>query len=357
MTFKRGNMQIITLKTISAETNIYVGLTFADFKSKIEDMRILNQVRNDIISDITIITDSNVRAIYGKHFSEFNVIELKPVEGSKSLNTIENIYQQLLEYKIDRHGLIIGIGGGVVCDISGFVASTYLRGLRFGFVASTLLAQVDAAIGGKNGVNFLNYKNIIGTITQPEFVICDSRMLDTLPIQEYRCGLAEIVKTALAGNKDLFTLLELNIDSINNKDNSILNKIILEAIKFKVSIIEQDEKDKGIRQILNLGHTFAHAIESNTGMSHGETVSIGLCKSAEISVKMGFLNNSVYGRIKSLLNKFNLPIETKLSFEEMLPAMMKDKKRDDDKINIILIKDIGEPIIHKFNSEELNKLF
>ncbi|OFY96502.1 MAG: hypothetical protein A2309_08155, partial [Bacteroidetes bacterium RIFOXYB2_FULL_35_7] len=296
-------MRTITLKTAITETNIFVDLPFTEFKSIIKNKWIPNQVQYDNFSNIAIITDSNVRTIYGRHLSEYNVIELKPGEESKSLETVENIYRQLLDFEIDRHGFIIGIGGGVVCDITGFVASTFLRGVRFGFVASTLLAQVDASIGGKNGVNFLSYKNIVGTITQPEFVICDHAMLDTLLVQEYRCGLAEIVKSALAGNKDLFEMLEQNIDSINGKDKSILNKIILEAIKFKVSIVEQDEKDDGIRQILNFGHTFAHAIESKTGMSHGEAVAIGICKSAEISVKMGLLNNSEHERIKSLLKK------------------------------------------------------
>lgn len=342
-------MDKITLKTATAETNIFVGYPFAEFKKE----EILRFSKNDI----TIITDSNVKAIYGRHFSDYNVIELKPGEDSKSLKTIENIYQQLLDFKLDRHGLIIGIGGGVVCDITGFVASTYLRGVRFGFVASSLLAQVDAAIGGKNGVNLLSFKNVIGTITQPEFVICDPTMLNTLPENEYICGLAEIVKSALVGNKELFNILESNIDTIINKDKSVLYKIIQETIKFKVSIVEQDEKDKGIRQILNLGHTFAHAIESKTGMSHGEAVSIGICKSAELSVKMGLLNDTEFDKIKVLINKFNLPIEMKLSFAEILPALTKDKKRVDDMINFILLKSIGEPIIHKFKSEELIKLF
>ena len=349
-------MRTITLKTAITETNIFVDLPFTEFKSIIKNKWIPNQVQYDNFSNIAIITDSNVRTIYGRHLSEYNVIELKPGEESKSLETVENIYRQLLDFEIDRHGFIIGIGGGVVCDITGFVASTFLRGVRFGFVASTLLAQVDASIGGKNGVNFLSYKNIVGTITQPEFVICDHAMLDALLVQEYRCGLAEIVKSALAGNKDLFEMLEQNIDSINGKDKSILNKIILEAIKFKVSIVEQDEKDDGIRQILNFGHTFAHAIESKTGMSHGEAVAIGICKSAEISVKMGLLNNSEHERIKSLLKKFNLPIDMKLNFAELLPAISKDKKRKDEMINFILLKGIGEPIIHKFKSEELKKL-
>jgi len=341
-------MEIITLNTATAITKIFVGLPFTHFKKD----EILNSAQNDIV----LISDSNVRTIYGSHFSEFNVIELKPGEESKSLITIENIYKQLLDLGIDKHGLIIGIGGGVVCDITGFVASTYLRGVRFGFAATTLLAQVDAAIGGKNGVNFLSYKNIIGTITQPEFVICDPKMLDTLPEKEYRCGLAEIVKSALVGNKELFSILESNIDTIIKKDKSILNKIITDAIKCKVSIVEQDEKDNGIRQILNFGHTLAHAIESKTGISHGEAVSFGISKSAQISVKMGLLSNSEFDRIKSILIKFDLPVELDFSFEELLPAITKDKKRNDDMINFILVKGIGEPIIHKFKTEELKEL-
>jgi 3-dehydroquinate synthase len=342
-------MEIITLKTATAETKIFVDSPFTNFKKE----EILRSAQNDI----AVIIDSNVFSIYGNKLSEFNVIEINPGEESKSLNTIEHIYNQLIDYSIDRKGIIIGIGGGVVCDIAGYTASTYLRGVRFGFVASTLLAQVDAAIGGKNGVNLQGYKNIIGTITQPEFVICDLAMLDTLPVNEYRCGLAEIVKAALAGNKELFLLLEQNIESINKKEKTILKRIIPETIKFKVTVVEQDEKDNGIRNILNLGHTFAHAIESKTGMSHGEAVSIGLCKASEISVKMGLFDNEVYDSIKSLLNKFDLPTELKFSFAELLPSIIKDKKKVNEYINFILLKGIGEPVIHKFKLEELRKLF
>ncbi|TAL68768.1 MAG: 3-dehydroquinate synthase [Bacteroidetes bacterium] len=344
-------MENITLKTASAETKIFINLPFINFREEF-----LSFTQNGYFDNVVIVTDSNVRAIYGNYFSDYHVIEINPGEESKSLKNVENIYKQIFDYNIDRNGFILGIGGGVVCDITGYVASTYLRGVRFGFVATSLLAQVDASIGGKNGVNFLGYKNIIGTINQPEFVICDSEMLGTLQDKEFRCGLAEIVKSSLAGIKELFTFLENNIDSINKKEKSVLNKIISDTIKFKVSIVEHDEWDKGIRQILNLGHTFAHAIESKTGMSHGEAVSIGICKSAEVSVKLDFFSNMDLERIKSLLNKINLPTITNIDFTDVLTFIMKDKKRNSDYINYVLLKAIGAPLIHKFKIEELKEL-
>jgi 3-dehydroquinate synthase len=338
-------MQTITLKTPTTGTSIYVGAKYTEFETQIGN------------SNPVIITDSNVKSLYGSKFSEFNIIEIKPGEKSKSLKTLEIIYKQLLDINFDRYGLIIGIGGGVVCDITGFVASTYLRGLRFGFVATTLLAQVDAAIGGKNGVNFQSYKNIIGTITQPEFVFCDPKMLDTLPDEQFRCGLAEIVKTALIRNKKMFDILDEDKELLAAKEHSILKKIILESIKIKASIVEEDEKDKGQRQILNLGHTFAHAIESKTGIHHGDAVSIGICKAAEISTKLGLLSNSEFERIKLLLKSFKLPVESKIDFAELLPAIIHDKKKKDENINYVLLKNIGNPVIQKFRYDELKKLF
>ncbi|MBI5325314.1 MAG: 3-dehydroquinate synthase [Ignavibacteriae bacterium] len=346
-------MEKITLKTATAATNIFVDVPFNDFNKN----EFLNLSNSENYNKIIIITDSNVRKFYEKLISEYQIIELEPGEQSKTLETTELIYHQLLDFNVDRHSLIVGFGGGVICDITGFVASTFHRGVRFGFISSTLLAQVDASIGGKNGVNYLGYKNIIGTITQPDFVICDSSLLDTLPDKEYINGLAEIIKSSLAGNPDLFKFLENNYVPIINRDITKLNKIITDTISFKVSIVEQDEKDIGVRNILNLGHTFAHALESKSGLSHGEAVSIGLCKSAELSVKMGFLKQSEFDRIKSLLKKFMLPIELKFSIEELLPAIEKDKKRNNNFINYILLNEIGKPVIHGFKFDDLKELF
>ncbi len=338
-------MAYITLKTPTSESHINIGFEFTEFKTQIGK------------SQVVIITDSNINSIYGSQFSEFKVIEIKPGEKSKSLEIIGDIYKHLLDCHIDRNGLIIGIGGGVVCDITGFVATTYFRGIRFGFVATTLLAQVDAAIGGKNGVNFQSFKNIIGTINQPDFVYCDPKMLDSLPDEQYRCGMAEAIKTSLTRNNKLFDFIDENKELIISKEYSVLQKLIYDSVKIKVSIVEADEIEKGARKILNLGHTFAHAIESKTGMQHGEAVSIGVCKAADISLKLGFLADEENKRIRELFKGFGLPTEFKFDFEELLPAILHDKKKDEQIINYILLNGIGKPVIMKFHYNELKKIF
>ena len=189
-----------------------------------------------------IITDSNVGRLYAKNFPPAPVITLEPGEPSKSLTTIDKIYDRLLDLEADRSGFIVGIGGGVVCDIAGFVASTYMRGLRFGYVATSLLAQVDASVGGKNGVNYRGYKNLVGTFNQPEFVICDPHLLKTLPEKEVLCGLAEVVKHALIKDPALLVFLEQNGDGIRSLAADVIERLVSDSVAIKSAVVNQDEK-------------------------------------------------------------------------------------------------------------------
>jgi len=238
-----------------------------------------------------IITDKNVYNLYQSHFPRMPMHIIEPGEASKSFKVAEDIFRWLLQNNADRNSFIVGIGGGVVCDLAGFVASTYMRGVNFGFVSTTLLSQVDASVGGKNGIDIDGYKNIVGTFTQPKFVICDTAMLSTLPITELRCGFAEIVKHTLIDDKPMFEMLEANFHKALSLEKQVIEELIINSITIKAKIVSLDEKEAGERRKLNLGHTWGHAIEKITGIPHGEAVSIGLAFTAWLSEKRGLLKS------------------------------------------------------------------
>lgn len=300
-----------------------------------------------------VITDRNVGRLYGHLFSDYEVIEIGCGERIKNLRTIENIYQRFLELERDRSSFVLGIGGGVVCDIAGFSASTYMRGLRFGFVPSTLLAQVDASIGGKNGVNFKGYKNIVGVFNQPEFIFLDFDFLKTLPKKELLSGLSEVIKHALIANPSLFSFLEKEWPALISLHDQAIEKGVVESIMIKSQIVQTDAKEKGERKKLNFGHTLGHAIEKASGLPHGEAVSIGMVFASEISARKGLLSAKDAGRINILLQNLGLPTQIPVSKELLIDAVKKDKKRQREDIFFILLSKIGEAKIEKMPYEEL----
>lgn len=300
-----------------------------------------------------VITDSNVDGLYGSAFAADEKIVLEPGEGTKTLATIERIYGRLLAMGADRSTFIAAVGGGVVCDITGFAASTYMRGLPFGFAATTLVAQVDAAVGGKNGVNFGGYKNIVGVFQQPLFVICDPDVLRTLPRREVACGLAELVKTAAVGSPDFFEDLELNADRALALEREFIARAVHESLLVKVSIVEADEKEAGERRRLNFGHTLGHAVESVTGLSHGEAVSVGLAFAAELSVRKGFLGRDERDRITRLLKRLGLPLKADAPPEAVLDAVTKDKKKESGSVRFVFLEGIGRPLVREISFIEL----
>ncbi|MDO8553775.1 MAG: 3-dehydroquinate synthase [Candidatus Micrarchaeota archaeon] len=305
---------------------------------------------------VIIITDKNVLQLHGHTFPKCEMISIDSGEGIKTLETVEIIYERLLELEVDRSSIILGIGGGIVCDITGFVATTYLRGIRFGFVPTTLLAQVDASIGGKNGVNFKGYKNMIGAIRQPEFCLFDFELLKTLPESEMKCGFAEIAKHAAIGDASLFSYLEVNYKEILKLKKSIIEKVIYDSLKIKADIVAKDESEKGERMKLNFGHTLGHAIEKTVGLPHGKAVSLGMVLAANISAKKGLLDKKEVERIVRLLENVGLP--TKIDFDKnmVIDAMRKDKKRRGDEINMVLLKSIGNVMITKIKIDELEAM-
>lgn len=302
---------------------------------------------------VIVITDQHVQAHYGAAMPTGEVVAIGSGEKVKSMATVEHLYGRLVALGADRSSFVVAIGGGLVCDVAGFVAATFMRGIRFGFVASTLLAQVDASVGGKNGVNFKGYKNIIGMFRQPEFVLCDLDLLQTLPAREIASGFAEIIKHAAIADAGLFEFLEAHSGAAWRLEREVLEKIIYSSVHLKASIVNRDETEKGERKLLNFGHTFGHAIEKTAGVAHGEAVSAGMVLAARLSVKKGLLTPAAADRLEALIAALHLP--TRLAFDrhKALDALRKDKKRSGGAIDFVLLDGIGRAVIREIALEEL----
>lgn len=294
---------------------------------------------------LVIITDEHVNQHYGAFLPDGLRVTIKPGESSKTLSIASDIYGQLIANEIDRTCFIVGVGGGIVCDLAGYIASTYLRGLPFGFISTSLLSQVDASIGGKNGVNYEGYKNMVGVIRQPAFVICDPVMLSTLPREEYFMGFAEVIKYGAIMDAALFDLLEKEHSKALDGEAGTLEEIISTCVAAKCRIVEADEQESGERKKLNFGHTFAHAFERNSGIPHGEAVSIGMVLAAGLSEKLGGTGSQEVDRLRELLLKYHLPVVYPHSFDDVFEVIKRDKKRGGNSIGMILLNKIGEAVI------------
>ena len=301
-----------------------------------------------------IITDKTVAAIYGNRFPDCPVITIGLGEKIKILDTVIDIYGQLVELEADRSSFILGIGGGIVCDIAGFVASTYMRGTHFGFVATTLLAQVDASVGGKNGVNFGGFKNMVGVFNQPEFVVCDLTVLASLPVREALCGFAEIIKHGAIADSRMLDFLEAHQDEALQLDQAIVEYLVYRSVEIKVSVVTRDERERGERRKLNFGHTFGHAIEKLTGMPHGEAVGIGMVLAAKLSVQMGLLHPREARRLERIIAGYGLPVSPPIDLESMLAAVRKDKKREGGLIHFVFLDALGSARVEEIALQELH---
>ncbi len=305
------------------------------------------------------ITDPNLDAIWGDviRACTSEQIVIPTGEENKTLSTVETIHRRLIELGADRGAYIVGFGGGIVTDITGFAASTYLRGVEFGFVATSLLAQVDASVGGKNGVNVGGYKNMAGLFNQPDFVLCDTGVLRSLPPREFRAGLAEMIKAGIIADPELFGILENNSPEQLLDDQELLTRAIVASIRVKAAIVEADEREKGERRKLNLGHTIAHAVEKLTRRyNHGEAVGIGLAAIAAISARLGLLDGAVRDRIVRVVEKAGLPTGSGIPTEEILKALTRDKKVEDSALWLIAVCSIGNVTIRRTPFDELAEL-
>jgi 3-dehydroquinate synthase len=300
-----------------------------------------------------IVTDTTIEGLYRQHFPDCPIIAIGLGEKIKTLETVAKIYGQLVELEADRSSFILGIGGGIVCDIAGFVASTYMRGLPFGFVATTLLAQVDASVGGKNGVNFGGYKNMVGGFNQPNFVICDLTALKSLPVREVLCGFAEIIKHGAIADDRMLDFLDTHQDDALGLDKAIVEYLVYRSVEIKAKVVTQDEREKGERRKLNFGHTFGHAIEKLTGIPHGEAVGIGMVLAAKLSVKMGLLHEREAARLERIIAGYGLPVRPPVDLAAMLAAIRKDKKREGNLIHFVLLETLGRARVEELSFDEL----
>ncbi len=302
---------------------------------------------------VMVVTDENIFNIYGeklrKIFSIYDTnFEMKILpagETSKTLEKAEKLYTCAIESRLDRKSVIVAIGGGVVGDLAGFVAATYLRGVNFVQVPTTLLAQVDSSVGGKTAVNHKLGKNLIGAFYQPKAVFIDIATLKTLPPREIRTGLGEVVKYGVISDADFFSYLEKNIEGILSGNVEILKQIIKRSCEIKAEVVSRDEKESGLRRILNFGHTIAHAVEEETHYTkynHGEAVAIGMIGAALISQKLNYVDAEKVQRLKNLIERFGMYTHCDgCTVEGIYKALFRDKKTVGGKINWVLMKDFG----------------
>jgi 3-dehydroquinate synthase len=287
-----------------------------------------------------------------------NSYDVPDGESSKSAETVAGIYTWLLEHQYERNSTIIALGGGVIGDLAGFVASTYLRGVNLIHIPTSLLAQVDSSIGGKVGINHPLGKNLIGAFYQPKGVFTDISFLKTLPGEEYICGLGEVIKYAILSTDVSFELIENNLDLIMKMDVQILRDIVHDCIKVKADIVEKDEKEQGIRAWLNLGHTFAHALETfykYEGLKHGQAVLLGIRCALHVSQSLNMIDDSTVKRIEQVIQrmKIKIPESKKLDTLQLLEIMKRDKKMKDGTIQLVLPKKLGEVAVVPVNDEKL----
>ncbi len=290
---------------------------------------------------MVLVADSAIVDCLGDLLRGHDTILIPSGEANKNLAVLEGLWSEFYKRELDRDALVIGVGGGVVCDLAAFAAATYLRGVPYGSYATTLLAQVDASIGGKNGINFHDSKNIIGTIRQPEFCICNSAVLRSLPRSELSYGFSEVIKHAAIASMELFQFLEQNIEQAMTLKPEVIETVVFESIKIKAAIVEADQFERDERRKLNFGHTIGHAIELIHGIPHGEAVALGMIIESRVALQLELLKKEELARLDMLLKKFGLGGELELDKERILKAMRHDKKRSGDLIKMVLLEGIG----------------
>ena len=345
------------IKIKSNEKNYYIEIKYNFLRNKL-----INLIDNN--NKIIIIIDRNVEYLLNniKFKNNIFIIKIKGSEKIKNFNNYEILTKKILSFGVDRNSIVIAIGGGTIGDLSGFVASTILRGVKFILIPTTLLSQVDSSIGGKNGINTNLGKNLIGTFYQPDEVFIDPRILKSLPKKEMQSGYAEIVKHALINDIFFFNWLDKNYKRIFKFEQNALVYAIHKSIKIKAKFIETDTKEILInnksRALLNFGHTFGHALETlyeyKNKITHGEAISIGMIIASKLSNKLSTLKTSELIKINDHLCKVGLPIyDNKINNKKILSIIQKDKKNNDGKINLILLKKIGKA----YYSRNVNKKY
>ena len=351
---KPGNDLISSVQTLMVELSersypIYVGENLFAQKELLSPF--LGEGRAVIITNETVapLYAEQTRQLLGAHYAD--QIVLPDGEQYKHMETVASIYDRLMHGKYDRKTTLVALGGGVVGDIAGFAAATYQRGINLVQIPTTLLAQVDSSVGGKTGVNHPKGKNMIGAIHQPSCVLIDTQVLDSLPVREVKAGLAEVLKYGLIMNAGFFDWLEANADSIIALSPDMLSHLIKVCCETKAKVVAADERESGIRALLNLGHTFGHAIETASGygtLLHGETVAMGIVMAADLSCRLGWIAPAVADRVRRVIEQnFSLPTipPAGISVNQYQELMASDKKAEQGRIRFVLLKAIGKAVV------------
>ena len=337
-------MKTLTVSLQDRSYPIYIGTGLIDRTDLLE--------RHMPASQVMVVTNDKVAPLYLerclKHFAGKQVatVVLPDGEAYKSMDSAMGIFDELLARKFSRNACMVALGGGVIGDLAGFAAACYQRGVPFVQIPTTLLAQVDSSVGGKTAVNHPRGKNMIGAFYQPQCVLADTAVLDTLPDRELSAGLAEVIKYGLIRDLEFFLWLEQHIDDLLQRDGEALAYAIERSCRNKAEVVAADERESGERATLNLGHTFGHAIETGCGYGtylHGEAVAIGMCQAADLSRRLGWLADADMERIVALLQRARLPVlpPQELTTERWIELMAVDKKNVDGKLRLILLERIG----------------
>ena len=348
-------MNSIYVKTKDKKYPIYFAHDFDGLEKAVKETSLEGR-------KLCIITDSNTERLYGQevknilenYFESVFMYSFEAGEKSKNLNTISDFYNFFLENHIDRKTVVAGLGGGVCGDMAGFAAATYLRGIKFIQIPTTLLAQVDSSVGGKVGVDFKGSKNIIGAFYQPEFVYINTQTLNTLPEREFNAGMAEVIKYSPIYSHDFIEYIINNKDDIAAKDSKALKHIIKKCCKIKAEVVSKDEKEGGLREILNFGHTIGHAVETKMNFSylHGECVALGMKAVFNICLKRGAVTEGEYNELIDILKYFKLPLQISgITADDVYSQMFLDKKVKNNQISFVLLEKYGKP----YSTTEVSK--
>lgn len=331
-----------TIKFSNASTNFY-------FNSSLKELSKIIDKKHTVF-----ITDQNIIKAHESKFKGFNTIVIPAGEAYKKQSTVDEIILKLIENKADRKTVLVGVGGGVITDLTGYVASVYMRGISFGFVPTTILSLVDASIGGKNGIDVGVYKNMVGIIRQPSFILHDLSLLQSLPQKEWQNGFAEIIKHACIKDAAMFKQLEKHSLEDYIKDKKLLADLIQRNAMIKTRVVQKDEFEKGDRRLLNFGHTIGHAIETQYNLMHGEAVAIGMVYASRISEQL--LGFSGKEKIRLLIEQYQLPVAIEFNAKKVFEVLAMDKKRVQKEMNFVLLEKIGKGVVHSIPLKQLEKI-
>jgi 3-dehydroquinate synthase len=334
-------MRKLSCKFNQAKTDYYFDANFSHLQKLVDK------------KNAVLITDEKILLGHAAKLNGWNMIVLKSGEEYKTQETVDSIIDNLVETGADRQSTLIGVGGGVITDLTGYVASIYMRGINFGFVPTSLLAMVDAAIGGKNGVDVGLYKNMVGTIRQPSFLLYDYSFLKTLPQAEWINGFAEIIKHACIKDSVMFSQLEKSNFKKIRGSKKLVGDLVERNARIKTKIVQHDEFEKGERRLLNFGHTLGHALENLYQLPHGQAVSLGISAACELSHLLSSFKDSQ--RVIDLLDSYGLPTDAEFDKEKVMHILKKDKKKEKDQINYVVLDKIGKGRIERIPIKQLER--